>query len=253
MVGGVVLYSLSSVLLVSLVSFVGVISLGMRVEKLRKVLIYLISFSAGALLGDAFIHLLPEIIEEAGLGLQISGTILFGIALFFVLEKVIHWQHCHMPIDEKKGHVHAFAYTNLVGDGLHNFIDGLIIAGSYLISVPAGIATTLAVVLHEIPQEIGDFGVLLHGGFSKSKALALNFLSAIFAILGAIVALFLQGSVKNVELFLVPLAIGGFIYIAGSDLIPELNKHSDKLGRSLLQLIAFILGILVMAALLLLE
>jgi len=223
----------------------------MNTDRLRKILIYLISFSAGSLFGDAFIHLLPEIVEETGgFGLNISLYILSGIVIFFVLEKVIHWQHCHMPIT--KTHVHPFAYTNLVGDGLHNFIDGMIIAGSYLVSVPAGIATTIAVLLHEIPQEIGDFGVLLHGGFSKGKALLMNFASALTAVLGAVVTLLLAGTVESITSIIVPIAIGGFLYIAGSDLIPELHKET-AMGKAIIQVIIFILGIAIMAALLLLE
>ncbi len=246
------LYTLLSVLVVSIVSFVGVVTLSLNARKLKTILIYLISFSAGALLGDAFIHLLPEVVETSGFSVQISLLILAGILVFFILEKVIHWQHCHMPIDEGE-HVHPFAYTNLIGDGMHNFIDGLIIGASYLVSIPTGLATTLAVVLHEIPQEIGDFGVLIHGGFSKGKALFLNFLSGVTAIFGAIIALVLANSVEGITSILVPLAAGGFIYIASADLIPELHKHSDKFGRSFLQLLAFILGIGVMLALLLLE
>ncbi|MBI3333929.1 ZIP family metal transporter [Candidatus Pacearchaeota archaeon] len=244
------IYVLLSVLIVSLISLVGAFTLGIKHERLRTALIYLISFSAGALFGDVFIHLLPELVEES-FTLQTSLTILAGIVIFFILEKFIHWQHCHMPVSEK--HVHPFAYTNLVGDGLHNFIDGAIIAGSYLISIPAGIATTIAVALHEIPQEIGDFGVLLHAGFSKRKALLMNFASALFAILGAVITLWLGSSVEGLISYLIPLAIGGFLYIAGSDLIPELHKHSHHIRATLLQLLAFIIGIGVMAALILLE
>ena len=239
-----------SVLIVSLISFVGVFTLAVNAERLRRILIYLISFSAGALLGDVFIHLLPELVKSGTFTLTTSLVILGGILLFFVLEKVIHWQHCHMPLT--KHHVHSFAYMNVIGDALHNFIDGMIIAGSYLVSVPAGIATTIAVVLHEIPQEIGDFGVLIHAGFSKGKALFLNFVSALAAVLGALVALFLSGNIEGLERFLVPFAAGGFIYIAGSDLIPELHKH-NHLKQSWLQTLAFIAGIAVMALLLLLE
>jgi len=247
----IILYSIISVLIVSLISFIGILTLSMNTDRLRKILIYLISFSAGSLFGDAFIHLLPEIVEETGgFGLNISLYILSGIVIFFVLEKVIHWQHCHMPIT--KTHVHPFAYTNLVGDGLHNFIDGMIIAGSYLVSVPAGIATTIAVLLHEIPQEIGDFGVLLHGGFSKGKALLMNFASALTAVLGAVVTLLLAGTVESITSIIVPIAIGGFLYIAGSDLIPELHKET-AMGKAIIQVIIFILGIAIMAALLLLE
>jgi len=252
MLNPTVYYSLISVLAVSLISFAGVFTLGIKVEKLRKFLIYIISFSAGALFGDAFIHLLPEVVEKNGFGLNISFYFLGGIVLFFILEKVIHWQHCHGEVLEKS-HVHPFAYMNLVGDGLHNFLDGVIIGVSYIVSFPAGLATTIAVVLHEIPQEIGDFAILIHGGFSKGKALLLNFASALFAVFGVVLVFLLGKSVENLAVYLVPVAAGGFVYIAGSDLIPELNKHSDRISKSLMQLIAFILGILVMAALLLLE
>ena len=241
-----------SVFIVSLISFIGVFTLSIKSKSLKKILIYLISFSAGALLGDAFIHLLPEIVEESGFTRNISFSILGGIAIFFTLEKIIHWDHCHRKITEEN-HIHPFAYTNLVGDALHNFLDGIIIAASYLVSVPAGIATTLAVLLHEIPQEIGDFGVLIHGGFTKTKALLLNFASALVAILGAVVTLYFGASIENIELILVPIAAGGFIYIAGADLIPEIHKHSNKIKTSLLQLFAFLVGIAIMALLLLLE
>ena len=155
-----------------------------------------------------------------------------------------------MPIT--KTHIHPFAYMNLIGDSLHNFIDGLIVAGSYLISIPAGIATTIAVIFHEIPQEIGDFGVLVHGGFTKGKAISLNFITALTAVLGAVFALVLNNYVAHVEGYLISLAIGGFLYIAGSDLIPELHKET-KISVSLIQILTFILGIIVMMALLLLE
>src|SRR3989338_4590664 len=232
------LYVLSSVLVISLLSFVGVLTFAVRVSRLKTILIYLISFSAGALFGDAFLHLLPEAIGDGGIALSTSFGILGGIVIFFVLEKIIHWQHCHMPITTS--HVHSFAYMNIIGDGLHNFIDGVIIAAS------------LAVALHEIPQEIGDFGVLLHGGFSKTKALILNFVSALAAIVGAIITLWVSSFAEQLVAYLVPVAVGGFIYIAGSDLIPELHKENTFI-RSVLQVIAFLIGILVMAALLTLE
>ncbi len=245
------IYSLISVLLVSLISLIGIVSLSINAKKLHKFLIYLISLSAGTLLGDAFFHLLPEV-SQKGLALSSSIFILLGITLFLFLEKVIHWQHCHAQVTEDK-HIHVFGYTNLIGDALHNFIDGLIIAASYLVSLPAGIATTIAVIAHEIPQEIGDFSVLLHAGFSKSRALMLNFLTALAAVLGTILALALTNISSQIESFLVPLAIGGFIYIAGSDLIPEIHKHSDNISKSLLQLIFFLIGIGLMYLLLFLE
>lgn len=242
-------YSILSVIIVSLVSLIGIFALSIKVEKLKKILILLLAFSAGALMGDAFIHLIPEIVSEAGFGLSVALYVLSGILLFFVLEKVIHWQHCHMPIT--KNHIHPFAKMNLLGDSLHNFIDGLIIAASYMINIPTGIATTIAVVVHEIPQEIGDFGVLLHGGYTRGKALLLNFGTALLAVLGAVVALSL-GSIDGIEVILTGIAAGGFIYIAGSDLIPELHKET-AISKSLMQLVAFVLGILVMVALILIE
>ena len=246
----IVLYTLISVLVISLLAFIGIISLAVNTKRLKTVLIYFISFSAGALFGDAFIHLLPEIVESYGFSLTVSLGVLGGIVIFFVLEKIIHWQHCHLPITDE--HVHPFAYMNLIGDALHNFIDGIIIAASYVISIPAGLATTLAVALHEIPQEIGDFGVLLYSGFSRSKALVLNFISALAAVLGAVLALWATTAVEQIEMLLVPIAVGGFIYIAGSDLIPELHKET-RLRRSIMQIVAFLLGIGVMSILLLLE
>ena len=244
------IYSLASVLIVSLISFVGLLTLTIKADKLKKILLYMVSFSAGALFGDAFIHLLPEAVEEIGFGLNISIYVLLGIGFFFIIEKFIHWRHCHIP--NSKENVHPFAMMNLFGDGVHNFIDGLIIAASYLVSIPVGIATTLAVILHEIPSEIGDFGVLLHGGFSKGKALFYNFVTALAAVLGAIVSLSISSYVENITVFLIPFAAGGFIYIAGSDLIPELHKEV-KVKKSLLQFIAIVLGVSVMLLLLLLE
>ena len=141
---------------------------------------------------------------------------------------------------------------NLIGDGFHNFLDGLIIGASYLVSIPVGTATTVAVVLHEIPQEIGDFGVLIHGGFSKARAMFFNFLSAVFAIFGAFVSLLVSGYIENIQAFIVPMAIGGFIYIAGSNLIPELHKEFT-VKKAIIELITFALGIFVMVALLWLE
>jgi zinc and cadmium transporter len=243
------IYSLVSVFLVSLISLIGLFALSIKVDRLRTILIYLISFSAGALFGDAFIHLLPEVVEGQGFGVFAGLYIISGILLFFILEKVICWQHCHMPIT--KNHVHSFAYMNLLGDGLHNFIDGLVIGASYLAGVQIGIATTLAVLLHEIPQEIGDFGILIHGGFSRGKALLLNFASALLAVVGVIIVL-IAGEIGNITQIILPLVIGGFIYIAGSDLIPELHKET-KISKSLLQILSFVLGIIVMLSLLLLE
>jgi len=244
------LYSLISVFIISIIPLAGLLILKIDIEKLRKILIYLVSFSAGALLGDAFIHLLPSLIEKNEYNSVAALYILFGILIFFILEKFVHWQHCHAPLT--KTHVHPFAYMNLVGDGLHNFIDGLIIAASYLVSIPAGIATTIAVVLHEIPQEMGDIGIMIYAGFSRMKAIMLHFLTGLVAILGTILGLSVSKFFVNSEVFLISIAIGGFVYIAGSDLIPELHKETNT-KKSAIQIISFIIGILIMLSLLLLE
>lgn len=236
-------YSMISVVIVSLLSMVGVLFLSIGHKRLQKMLLFMVSFAAGALFGDVFIHLLPELVNNIGFSLEVSLYLLLGILLFFVLEKFIHWRHCHVPTS--KNHPHPIAIMNLVGDGMHNLIDGMIIAGSYMISIPVGIATTVAVILHEIPQEISDFGVLIYGGFTRMKALLFNFFSALLSVIGAAVVLLIGISFENISVFLIPFTAGGFIYIAGSDLIPELKKESG-FKNSVLQLLAFLAGILIM-------
>jgi zinc and cadmium transporter len=247
------IWSICSVIVVSLISFIGIFTLSLKGKSLVRVVIYLVSFSAGALIGDAFIHLLPEATAQ-GFGLGISFSVLLGIGAFFILEKIVRWRHCHMPATED--HPHTFAYMNLVGDAVHNLIDGLIIAASYLASIPVGIATTIAVLFHEIPQEMGDFGVLIHGGFKTRRALCINFLTALTAVLGVVVALLISGLFENIEAFLLAFAAGGFVYVALSDLVPELHSKNvcDRFSRdALYQLVFFILGIFIMYSLVFLE
>lgn len=242
------IYSLASVAAVSLVSLIGILTLPFNEKNVREFLIYMVSFSAGALFGDVFIHLLPEAAKNAaGFSPRLAVYLLSGIVFSFIVEKFIRWRHCHLPTTEE--HPHPVAFMNLIGDGVHNFIDGLIIGGSYLLSAPVGIATTIAVILHEIPQEIGDYGVLVHGGFSKQKALLFNFLTALTAVLGAVVALVVSSYVSDIGDFLVPFAAGMFIYIAGSDLIPELHKEVEA-KKSFIQLVWFLFGIGIMLLLL---
>lgn len=243
-------YTILSVIIVSLISLIGIFALWINHRLLDRILLYLVSLSAGTLLGDVFIHLLPEIYEGNGEGIKIPLYILSGIMAFFVLEKFIAWHHCHeMPCED---HPHAFSYLIMIGDGLHNFIDGLIIAASYLVSIPVGVATTVAVILHEIPQEMGDYGTLIYGGFSRKKALLFNFVTALTAIVGALIVLAVSQEADYFTEFLVPFAAGGFVYIAGTDLIPELHKRFE-LKESIWQLIALVAGIGLMAGLLLLE
>lgn len=237
------LYSLVSVLIVSLISLVGIVALSIKIKDLKNLLLFLVSFSVGTLLGDVFIHLLPELVAKQGFTLTTSLQILFGLLLFFVLEKVVYWRHCHLVTCDD--HPHTLGTMNLIGDALHNFLDGAMISASYLFSIPLGLATTLAIIFHEIPQEIGDFSVLLYAGFTKSKALRYNFFSALFAIVGAILVLLIGQQYRSMTNFLIPLGIGGFLYIAGSDLIPELKKE-ENLGQTFFQLLAIIGGIFIM-------
>ncbi len=241
------LYSILSVIIVSLVSLIGVFVIPFKKEKLDKILLYFVSFAAGTLLGDAFIHLIPEAYEKAPVKLLVSIYIISGIVAFFILEKFIHWRHCHVLAS--KSHPHPFSYVILFGDAIHNFIDGLIIAASFFVSIPIGIATTTAIIFHEIPHELGNFCSLLYGGFSKSKALYYNFISALSAILGTLIVLILNSGENNLTGFLIPFAAGGFIYVASSDFIPELHKHADA-KKSIWQLLTFVLGITLMIMLL---
>lgn len=242
--------TLISVIFISLISLIGVFVLSVKEKTIKRNSILLVSFATGALFGDALMHLLPEVFAKMDNPLTVSLTTISGILLFFVLEKFLHWRHCHLDLAEE--HIHPLATMNLVGDGIHNLIDGLLIGAAYLASFPVGLATTLAIIFHEIPQEIGDFGVLLHSGLTVKKALFFNFLSALLAILGAGIALFLNQYLEGFAIQLLAIAAGGFIYIAGSDLIPEL-KHECGAKKSVQQLALMISGITIMALLTLID
>lgn len=245
-----IIYSIGSVILVSLVSIIAILPLLFKKKCPKSLLIALLSLSAGALLGGVFIHFMPEIVEH-GYHLESGLYILLGFLIFFVLEKFIHWHHCHSDIKEGDREAHSHAYhlapINLIGDGIHNFLDGLVIAGAYIASIPLGIAATVSVIFHELPQEIADFGVLLYSGWSKKKAVLFNFLSATTAILGAIVALFLAEKIHGFTHFIIPFAAGNFIYIAASNLVPELHRHC-KLRDIIIHLVVMIAGIAIMYA-----
>ena len=258
------LYTFASVSIVSIMSLVGIVTLSMKERLLHKVLFVLVSVAAGALFGDALIHLIPESFEEGGSPAIVSLFILLGIISFFVLEKFLRWKHVHAVGNNVGEEMHAevlahedasvkpLGHLVLVSDAVHNFIDGIIIGSSYLISIEVGIATTLAIVLHEIPQEISDFGILLHAGFSKAKALLMNFLSALTSIVGAGIALVVGSNIDALLPTIAAFAAGSFLYIAGSDLVPEIHKISDP-KRSLIQFIAILSGIGIMFLLLFLE
>jgi len=243
-------YAFISVFIVSIVSLIGVFSLSLKEEIVKKYISLFISLAVGALLGDAFIHLIPEAFENSSNSNIVSLLIIFGILIFFIMEKFLHWHH-HED-DTELNHIHPVGRLLLFTDGFHNLIDGIIIGVSFLVSIPIGIATTIAVVLHEIPQEIGDFAVLIHSGYDKKKALWLNFLSALAAIIGLIIALIFGNIAETFTLWVLPIAAGGFIYIAVADLIPELQK-TKELKYSILQILTVFVGILTMVALLFLE
>lgn len=234
----ILIYSVITTFIISLISFIGVFTLGLKEKHLKKILILLVAFSAGALMGGAFLHLLPESLEEVGT-CDPFICLLIGFSIFFLLEKFLFWHHCH---EHKKCEIHSFTYMNLIGDGVHNFIDGLIIVAGFVVSIPFGITTTIAIIAHEIPQEIGDFAVLLYGGWEKKKALLFNFISGLTAVLGAIVGSLAYSFIPSFTSFLLPFAAGGFIYIASSDLIPELHKQKD-VKRSVAAFLMFLIGI----------
>jgi len=239
-----------AVVAVSAIAFVGIVVLVVREDLLRRIVPVLVSFAVGALLGDALFHILPELAEDGGITVDLSWVMALSILFFFVLEKFIHLHH-QLNAPEHR-HVHPVVLTNLLGDGVHNFVDGAIIAGSFLVSPSLGVATTIAVALHEIPQEMGDLGVLVHAGLAPKRALVYNVGSAMTALLGATIALLLDGAVEGIARPLLAVSAGAFIYIAGSDLIPELHKGTDvRVG--VLQFVGIAAGFAVMAALLAIE
>ncbi len=252
-------YAIISTLLVSFVSLIGIFTLSVQEKWIRRFMHVFIGLAAGALLGDAFIHLIPEVFESGISSVSFATSALLGIIVFLFVEKYLHLHH------EETGHEHCapgepcvshekkpLGTLVLFGDGIHNFVDGAIIAASYLVSVPLGIATTVAVFLHEVPQEISDFALLLHSGFSRAKALFWNFMSALVALVGAFLFFILGDTFQNIEPFMISFTAGGFIYIAAVNLIPELQKTSDA-RRSTIEFTAVLVGIALMFALLLLE
>lgn len=236
--------SITSTLIVSIIPITGIFFLAMKTARLQKIVFVLVSFAVGALLGNVFFHLLPESYEVFESNSLIAVLIMAGILLFFVMEKFLHWHHNHKIVDTHH-HPKSYGYISLFADGMHNFTDGILIAAGWMASPEIGIATTLAVVLHEIPQEISDFGILIHAGFTAKRALWLNLYAALAAVLGNIITLLLGTSFESLSHYVLPVAAGGFIYLAGTDLMPELNKERSKLN-SLIQLIMIIAGLLLM-------
>jgi zinc and cadmium transporter len=241
------LYSILSVTVISLLSFSGALALVFKEKNLSKIFFYLTSFSAGVILGDVFIHLIPETFKNSEKIEEVSILVLLGIILFFIFEKYITWWHHSLPVEDK--HMHPAVHTILWGDGLHNLVDGMIIAGSFLVSPSIGLATTIAIAFHEIPHEIGNLGVLIEFGLSAKRALFFNFLSALPAIVGAIIVLLLGAQLESFITYVLSFTIGGFIYIACSHLMPKLNDQHLKFSQACLQLIIFLSGIVLMSLL----
>lgn len=274
------LYTLAAVAVVSLMSLIGAAA-GLRWFTRHSVVLTLVAVAAGALLGDALLHLLPEASELwGGFPLAMAVLVIGGFLVFFFLETVLRFGHAHgeLALDDphehhphhERAHAHSpspagmaktpapgasavkpFGWMNLAGDGLHNFIDGVIIAAAFSTGDPAlGIATAVAVALHEIPQELGDFAVLLRAGFSARKALWLNFASALTSVAGALLFLLLPFDSETLEKYALPVTAGGFLYIAAADLIPELHHHTGDRHSGLI-VAGLLAGLAIMAALLL--
>jgi len=239
------LNSFLGVLIVSAISLTGILVLVISKRDLKWVVSILVALAGGVMLGEVFIHIIPEVVREFGFGLKISLYFLTGILFFYVLEEFLAWRHCH-DVD-CDNHPKKLALMNLVGDGFHNLADGMLIAGSFMASTSLGIATTIAVAIHEIPQELGDFGILLNAGFSKRKAILYNLLSGLVALLGMALVLLIGSRVSGITSFVVPFTGGGFLYIVGSGIIPELHRRTEnKFVKSLMQFLVFVAGVVIM-------
>lgn len=240
----------------ALMAMIGGLILLARHQWARFISIYLLSFAAGALLGAAFLGLLPEAFDQLAEvsngpapGWLVSFSLL-GMLIFFALEKLLLWWHYHSEAENSKHHSGQHQRTRLkpsykmvlLGDGLHNAIDGIVIALAFLVEIPAGIAAGIAVIFHELPQEIGDFGILIHAGLSRTKILLYNLLVALTTPLAAVITFFAGSFIEGYMAHLLALAAGGFIYIAASDLIPEIHRH-HQMRRSVWQVLVMLLGV----------
>lgn len=242
-------YSILAVIVVSLVSLIGIAAVALTSRRRAGIIGFFVAFAVGGLMGDTFFHLIPESFERIASPLQIGLLVMGGFLAFFVLEKLLRWRHVNIPWLE---HAKPFVTLNLLGDAAHNAVDGVLVAASFMADPLLGLTTTIAIVLHEIPQELGDFAILVDGGLSIRKALVYNLLCALTAIAGAIVTLIVGERIQSLTLAILPVTAGGFLYIAGPDLIPELHQEI-RLSGILSQLTAIVLGAGIMIGLALLE
>jgi zinc and cadmium transporter len=233
----VFLWIMGASVIIALLGFAGVFSFWVSKKNMDKILHLLVAFAAGTLLGGAFFHLLPESMEgmEARL---VLGLVLAGFVFFTVIESYFHWHRC------KECDIHPFSYMIVVGDAIHNFLCGVSLAASFFAGINVGIATTIAVIAHELPQQLGIFGVLVKGGFKKNKAILYSFASQSTVILGALAGFYLSTLSNSIIPFLIPFAAGNFIYIAASDLVPEMHKTEGM--NKLVSMLVFGLGLLFM-------
>lgn len=206
----------------SAIALVGSVTLILPEKTLQRIILPLVAFAAGSLIGGAFFHMIPAGIAQSGSTTAFYVWILAGFSTFFALEQLLHWRHCHRTTCDNK---RPLTYLILIGDGLHNFIGGAAVAGAFITDIRLGITAWLIAAAHEIPQELGDFGVLIHGGWEKRKALLFNVLSALTFLLGGLLTYALSLSIDVA--FLIPFAAGNFIYIGASDLIPEVKEHAS--------------------------
>ncbi len=240
----VLIPGLLAVAFISLVSLAGGLFLLLQKKTLKTITPILISLAIGTLLGDAFIHLIPEAIDNLN-HFQFSLFLTLGFSLFFIFEKTLCWHHCQNP-DASHAHRHPVVAVNFLTDGLHNLVDGMLIASSFSVNLSLGLATTIAVFFHEIPQEIGDFGIFIHHGLTPAHALLLNFLSSLSAFIGLFIVFYLGQTSQLFINCLLSFTAGGFIYLAASDLIPELHSHSRSKISDLAQFFFIALGLLFM-------
>lgn len=238
---------LSWIIIFSILGSVGAIAgaglLLLFPESTRKFLLpFLLSYATGTLLGAAFLGMIPNGLQHAT-PIEISATVLAGIVIFFTLEKLVIWRHCHDTGCESHG---TAAPLILIGDAFHNFVDGFVIAAAFLTSIPLGIVASLAVIAHEIPQEVGDFAILLESGYSKIRALFLNTLSSLTTLPGAIIAYFFLGATREAVPYILALSAASFIYIAIADLVPILHRQSG-IKSTFRQLVLILAGIATIA------
>jgi zinc and cadmium transporter len=241
-VDAVLLWILASGLLMSAIALVGGVTLVLSERTLQRLLLPLVAFAAGSLIGGAFFHMLPVGLASDMSDVAVYGLLLAGFAAFFGLEQFLHWHHCRRADTDCKK---PLTYLILIGDGLHNFLGGLAVAGTFVIDVRLGVITWLAAAAHEVPQELGDFAVLVHGGWERRRALLYNLLSALAFLVGGLVAY--AASFRLDVTFLVPFAAGNFIYIGAADLIPEVKAHADP-RSNVVHFAAFALGVALMLA-----